>query len=180
IKQHPADRGVLSAYFLNLLHLKKGEAVFLGPNEPHAYLEGTIVECMASSDNVVRAGLTSKFIDQQTLVDMLTYNDGCPEIMRGETATPGDRSYKVPVPEFQVEFYTHDEGFVQEYEADGMVSLMLVLEGEVGIEAAGKKVSAGRGSAWLWPAALETCRFTFQKPGTTIVRAQPNLSRSHT
>ena len=31
------------------------------------------VECMACSDNVVRAGLTPKFKDKQTLCDMLTY-----------------------------------------------------------------------------------------------------------
>lgn len=33
-----------------------------------------LVECMACSDNVVRAGLTPKYIDKDTLCQMLTYN----------------------------------------------------------------------------------------------------------
>ena len=33
--------------------LEPGEALFLPPNEPHAYLSGECVECMAASDNVV-------------------------------------------------------------------------------------------------------------------------------
>jgi mannose-6-phosphate isomerase len=32
------------------------------------------MECMACSDNVVRAGLTPKFIDTETLIEMLNYN----------------------------------------------------------------------------------------------------------
>ena len=33
-----------------------------------------VVECMAASDNVVRAGLTPKYKDISTLTSMLTYN----------------------------------------------------------------------------------------------------------
>jgi mannose-6-phosphate isomerase len=36
------------------------QAIYLAANEPHAYLSGQIMECMATSDNVVRAGLTPK------------------------------------------------------------------------------------------------------------------------
>ena len=72
-KQYPADVGVIAAFFLNHVKLAPGEALFLGPNEPHAYLSGECVECMATSDNVVRAGLTPKHRDVQTLCSMLTY-----------------------------------------------------------------------------------------------------------
>jgi len=48
----------------------------LAANEPHAYLKGDCVECMATSDNVVRAGLTPKLKDSDTLIKMLTYNLG--------------------------------------------------------------------------------------------------------
>ena len=41
--------------------LEPGEAIFLAANEPHAYVSGELVECMATSDNVIRAGLTPKF-----------------------------------------------------------------------------------------------------------------------
>lgn len=36
------------------------QAMYLAANVPHAYLSGEAVECMATSDNVVRAGLTPK------------------------------------------------------------------------------------------------------------------------
>jgi mannose-6-phosphate isomerase len=53
--------------------LKCGEAIYLAANIPHAYLFGDGVECMACSDNVVRAGLTPKFKDVNVLCDMLDY-----------------------------------------------------------------------------------------------------------
>ena len=64
----------LSIVFKNIL----GEAMFLGPNLPHAYLSGDCIECMACSDNVVRAGLTPKLIDVPTLCEMLIYQ--CPGV----------------------------------------------------------------------------------------------------
>ncbi len=70
---YPNDRGVLCPLLLNYVKLSAGEAFFMGPNEPHAYLSGDCVECMALSDNVVRAGLTPKFQDVETLCSMLHY-----------------------------------------------------------------------------------------------------------
>lgn len=67
------DVGVLCTFMLNIVSLSPGEAVFLKANEPHAYLSGDIVETMATSDNVVRAGLTPKLRDVPTLTEMLTY-----------------------------------------------------------------------------------------------------------
>lgn len=67
------DVGILSLFFLNIIHLKPGEAIFLSANVPHAYLSGDCIECMACSDNVIRAGLTPKFKDISTLLRMLNY-----------------------------------------------------------------------------------------------------------
>ncbi|XP_052785072.1 mannose-6-phosphate isomerase-like [Mya arenaria] len=72
-REFPGDVGGFSVFFLNVIHLKKGEAIFLEANLPHAYLSGDCMECMACSDNVVRAGLTPKFIDTETLLQMLNY-----------------------------------------------------------------------------------------------------------
>ncbi|KAG6026924.1 Mannose-6-phosphate isomerase [Claviceps citrina] len=68
------DIGIFVLFFLNFVTLQPGEALFLVADDIHAYLSGDIIECMAASDNVVRAGLTPKFKDVSTLVDMLTYN----------------------------------------------------------------------------------------------------------
>jgi mannose-6-phosphate isomerase len=72
-QKYPGDVGVLSAFFFNYVKLSPGEALYIGANEPHAYLSGECVECMATSDNVIRAGLTPKYKDVQTLCSMLTY-----------------------------------------------------------------------------------------------------------
>ena len=48
--------------------------MFLKADDIHAYISGDIIECMASSDNVVRAGFTPKFKDVSTLTNMLTYS----------------------------------------------------------------------------------------------------------
>ena len=39
-QQYPGDIGCFAIYFLNLLTLKPGEAMFLEANMPHAYLKG--------------------------------------------------------------------------------------------------------------------------------------------
>uniref|UniRef100_A0A0K2V1E5 Mannose-6-phosphate isomerase n=1 Tax=Lepeophtheirus salmonis TaxID=72036 RepID=A0A0K2V1E5_LEPSM len=72
-KEYPGDVGCFVIYFLNFVVLQPGESMFLGPNLPHAYLKGDCIECMACSDNVVRAGLTPKLIDVPTLLSMLDY-----------------------------------------------------------------------------------------------------------
>jgi len=38
--QFPGDIGVFCSFVLNYVHLKPGEAIFLGAGEPHAYISG--------------------------------------------------------------------------------------------------------------------------------------------
>lgn len=38
--QFPGDVGCFCIYFLNRMNLKPGQAMFLAPNLPHAYLDG--------------------------------------------------------------------------------------------------------------------------------------------
>lgn len=73
-KQFPDDIGLFVLFFLNYVQMQPGEAMFLKADDIHAYVSGDIIECMAASDNVVRAGFTPKFKDVQTLVDLLTYD----------------------------------------------------------------------------------------------------------
>lgn len=72
-EQYPGDIGAFSPLLMNYLVLQPGQSFFIGANELHAYISGECLECMALSDNVVRAGLTPKFKDCETLCSMLTY-----------------------------------------------------------------------------------------------------------
>ncbi|EDW81250.1 uncharacterized protein Dwil_GK11962, isoform B [Drosophila willistoni] len=75
-KDFQGDVGVLSIFFLNLVRLQPGQAIYLGANEIHAYLDGDCVECMACSDNVIRAGLTPKYKDVEQLIASVIFQGG--------------------------------------------------------------------------------------------------------
>ena len=101
-ERYPGDAGVVIALLLNLVHLKPGEALFLGAGNLHAYLGGTGVEIMANSDNVLRGGLTTKHIDIPTLLEVVDARPIEPAVQR-PVAVEGLAPYDTPVPEFALE-----------------------------------------------------------------------------
>ncbi len=64
---YPGDPETSAPFRLNIVHLEAGEAVYLKPGILHAYIRGNGIELMNNSDNVIRAGLTSKHIDRNEL-----------------------------------------------------------------------------------------------------------------
>lgn len=129
-RQYPGDIGVLSSCFLNYVRLKEGEGIALAANEPHAYLSGNIVECMATSDNVIRAGLTPKFKDTTILCKSLTYDQGTPQIISGESFNDSMKLYKADFDEFEVwKLSLAKKSLHKSYCCDGP-SIMLVQKGD--------------------------------------------------
>ncbi|KAB0790864.1 hypothetical protein PPYR_14951 [Photinus pyralis] len=102
--QFPDDIGCFVVYFLNYVVLQPNEAIYLGANEPHAYLSGDCVECMACSDNIVRAGLTPKYKDVETLCRILTYQTkpAREQLLRPTVEDAYCQAFKPPVPDFAV------------------------------------------------------------------------------
>jgi len=72
---YPHDPAVAMALLLEPLALAPGEAMFVRPGQPHSYLSGTAFEVQANSDNVLRAGLTSKHVDVELLLRALDTTD---------------------------------------------------------------------------------------------------------
>ncbi|XP_038875726.1 mannose-6-phosphate isomerase 1-like [Benincasa hispida] len=128
--QYPADVGILAAFFLNYVELKPGEALYVGPNEPHAYISGECIECMATSDNVVRAGLTSKKRDVQALLSMLNYKQGFPEILQGVSLNEYTRKYAPPFDEFEVDRCILPQAASVSFPSVPGPSLFLVMSGK--------------------------------------------------
>jgi mannose-6-phosphate isomerase len=65
----------------------------------HSYLRGLGVELMAASDNVLRAGLTSKHVDVRELLRVVDFTAGAPTRLQPERH--GDVAvYLPPVPDF--------------------------------------------------------------------------------
>lgn len=96
------DKGVFSIYFFNIVNVKPGEAVFQGAGLPHAYLEGQNIELMANSDNVLRGGLTPKYIDVPELMKHTLFEGIVPNVMKGNEIRIGEKKYTCPVPDFAI------------------------------------------------------------------------------
>ncbi len=96
------DRGIFSIYLLNLVHLKKGEAIFQDAGVLHAYLEGQNMEIMANSDNVLRGGLTPKHIDVNELMKHVKFEAVVPHIIYGTPVNECEKVYLSPAPDFQL------------------------------------------------------------------------------
>ena len=61
---------------MNRITLQSGDALFMPPGNLHAYLRGGGVEIMANSDNVMRGGLTPKYVDVDELLAILDFTPG--------------------------------------------------------------------------------------------------------
>lgn len=79
----PDDPAALAPLFMYYVHLKPMEALVIPPLVPHCYLSGQGVECMPNSDNVVRAGLTSKMCDIDTFLRLSSEESQTPVILSG-------------------------------------------------------------------------------------------------
>jgi mannose-6-phosphate isomerase len=116
----PGDIGCVVTLLLNHVVLAPGEALYLGAGNLHAYGRGLGVEVMATSDNVIRGGLTPKHIDVPELlrtVDTTPLIE--PRLVPTVIAEPGVEilSFNPPVSEFAVERITL-EGMSHEWTAE--------------------------------------------------------------
>ena len=104
--QYPGDVGLFSPLLLNVVTLKPGQAMFLDACTPHAYVRGTGLEIMANSDNVLRAGLTPKYIDVAELLDCTRFvakpDD---QILLDPSVDSAVQHFRVPVPDFTFSVY---------------------------------------------------------------------------
>jgi len=92
------------------------------------------VECMACSDNVIRAGLTPKEKDVKRLVELLSYRTYSPsQVLFSSTRVSANvESYEPPVPDFAVDKIQTLENFSKEPIPLGKIdsaSILIVISG---------------------------------------------------
>jgi mannose-6-phosphate isomerase len=150
--KYPGDVGLLSIFFLKLHTLSKGQGVFIPAGVPHAYLKGNIVECMASSDNVIRAGLTGKFKDIPALLEVA--NDK--SVVKFSPKTR-NFTYPAPVREFRVGKMALKVG-QKIFEESDSVRILLILRGRLKLTWNGGELEAAQGQSILLPASLSGVR----------------------
>src|SRR3954454_6247569 len=103
IDRYPEDPGVLITLLLNHVVLAAGEAMFIDAGVMHAYTSGFGVEIMASSDNVVRAGLTSKHVDVDETLQITDFTPMPPPRWSGSPLDEADAVVlSPPVQEFEL------------------------------------------------------------------------------
>ena len=98
----PGDIGILSPLLLNVVTLHPGQAMYLDAGTLHAYMEGTALEIMACSDNVLRGGLTNKYIDIDELLKTLNFTTASEDqlLLEPEVIINGEQIFPVPVDDF--------------------------------------------------------------------------------
>ncbi|WP_421084678.1 mannose-6-phosphate isomerase, class I [Rothia nasimurium] len=79
-QKYPNDRGLLVALVMNLVYLEPGQSAYTPDGQVHAYISGTAIELMNPSDNVLRAGLTSKHVDVDELIKVLGAEQKAPVV----------------------------------------------------------------------------------------------------
>lgn len=79
LETYPGDPGTAFSLLLHHQRLQRGQAAYLRPRTPHFYISGVGVELMGPSDNVLRAGLTSKHVDAAELLRVLDFDAEGPE-----------------------------------------------------------------------------------------------------
>ena len=146
---YPGDISALSPLFLNVVELKKGEALFLPAGELHAYLSGVGVELMANSDNVLRGGLTPKHMDLEELGKIVRFEHSPVQILRKGT----DDLYSSGADEFVL----GQKEIAGKYELDcrGEAAIILVFSGELALRRGGEYQKAARGDVFFLEAGEE-------------------------
>lgn len=155
LKEYKEDLGHITAAFLKYQKLKENEALFLGAGIPHAYIKGNIVECMANSDNVIRAGYTNKFKDVENLIESINFENSRVDVIRPDN--PYSYTYKTEAREFEITLlksdYDHEK---MEFATDGRVAVILMINGsgEIRWNEGEEQINIKQGESYLLPAKL--------------------------
>lgn len=149
----PGDPGAVTSVLLNPVTLRPGEALFVPAGAVHAYLQGTAVEIMANSDNVLRAGLTEKHVDLPELLDNLDAVAAPPIRIAPERVFTSTEIFYAPVDDFELSVTRlTDEGEIRIPGRGPRV--VLCLEGEVDVRGENDgTLELTRGQAAFVPAA---------------------------
>ncbi|HFK4476537.1 TPA: mannose-6-phosphate isomerase [Citrobacter sedlakii] len=126
---YPDDSGLFSPLLLNVVKLNPGEAMFLFAETPHAYLQGVALEVMANSDNVLRAGLTPKYIDIPELVANVRF-DAKPANQLLTTPEKNGAELDFPIPVDDFAFSLHDLSAQETPVAQQSAAILFCVEGE--------------------------------------------------
>jgi mannose-6-phosphate isomerase len=150
---YPGDPGVLISLLLNRISLAPGEAVYLPAGNVHAYLHGLGIEVMASSDNVLRGGLTPKFVDVPELLKTVAFEAVAVPMLAAETTMLGQELFRPPFREFQLQRIELAPGAEPVPLAQSGAAVVIVTAGSVRLDSPKGELRLERGASAFLPAA---------------------------
>ena len=150
------DRGLFSLYLLNLIHLAPGDGLFLPSGILHAYLEGSGIEVMANSNNVLRGGLTPKHVDVKELLENITFADGPAEILQPvQNPLKQEWIYRTPAEEFELGRIEVSSSHTYQCDSNHDVEILILTnasqDARANIETMGKAMPLEQGQVYLIP-----------------------------
>jgi len=163
---HPGDAGALAPLWMNRIELAPGQAMFLPAGLLHSYLGGVGIELMASSDNVLRGGLTEKHVDVPELLRVLCFEPNGFQRVTPDPAEAGEARYATPAAEFALSVVRLGASGAFEARERRGVEILLCTEGtgEVSDVDRTQCVPLRRGESLLVPGALG--RYRVEGSGT--------------
>lgn len=150
---YPGDPGVLISLLLNRISLAPGEAVYLPAGNVHAYLHGLGIEVMASSDNVLRGGLTPKFVDVPELLKTVAFEAVAVPMLPAGTTMLGQELFRPPFREFQLQRIELAPGAEPVPLAQSGAAVVIVTGGSVRLDSPKGELRLDRGASAFLPAA---------------------------
>ncbi|WGK68545.1 mannose-6-phosphate isomerase, class I [Candidatus Haliotispira prima] len=167
---YPGDLGALAPLYLHLFCLEPGQAIYLPAGILHAYLEGSAMELMSNSDNVLRGGLTPKHQDIPELMKTLVFEEFPPRIIEAIKMDLHRSYYPTNATEFRLERWslsTEDSGlyFPQKH----TVMLAFVYQGRAEING----MTLEQGQSCIIPASCgeisaKICKGPQETPSATL------------
>jgi mannose-6-phosphate isomerase len=155
-REYPGDVGVLSPLFLNLVDLSPGEAIYVPAGELHAYLSGVGMEIMASSDNVLRGGLTPKHMDIPELLNIVNFAASPVLKQRPSLDDNFERIYETPADEFQLSLIVlnGDERFTSRKKRSVEILICMAGDGLIEELEGGQVLPLKKGMSIIVPSAV--------------------------
>lgn len=168
--RYPGDPGVVLSLLMNRVVLQEGQAIHVRPGTLHAYLSGLALEVMASSDNVVRGGLTPKHVDRGELLRIADTNPSRPDVV---TLVPRSAASVMEFDDAEDFALTACVAPLDRYIPVGGPAVAVVTHGEVTFAAQGTERTLRAGQAMLVTPACHGV--TASGPGTAFV-VQPAVT----
>jgi mannose-6-phosphate isomerase len=134
VAAYPDDPAVIVALLLNQVALAPGEGIYMPAGNLHAYLHGVAVEVMAASDNVLRGGLTPKYVDAVELLRVLRFEPLDAPVLAAVPVAPGVVTWPVPAAEFSLHRISLDAGVPRVGLAVPGPRIVLCLAGSVSMD----------------------------------------------